>query len=135
MLLYTSNYARQGENPLAMAISCSMPDWYEGSRCGGLAPNWELVRGSKEGEISNQEYAHRYLDLIEDRGWTPHRIVNEFESGTVFLCYEKPGDFCHRRVMALWVRESLGLTIPEWENKRERKKTEHRNFVDKMVGF
>ena len=34
----------------------------------------------------------------------------------VFLCYEKPGRFCHRRVFAEWLPEKTGETVEEHHN-------------------
>lgn len=31
----------------------------------------------------------------------------------VLLCWEKPGDFCHRRLVAEWFGEKLGVDVPE----------------------
>jgi hypothetical protein len=32
----------------------------------------------------------------------------------VLLCWEKPGDFCHRRLVAEWFGEKLGVNVPEY---------------------
>ena len=29
-------------------------------------------------------------------------------------CYEKPGDFCHRHLVAKWMNEKLGVQIEEF---------------------
>jgi hypothetical protein len=33
----------------------------------------------------------------------------------VLLCWEKPGEFCHRRLVAEWFSEKLGVKVPELE--------------------
>ena len=30
------------------------------------------------------------------------------------VCYEKPGDFCHRHLVAQWLRDA-GYSVEEWE--------------------
>ncbi|MGZ4303127.1 MAG: DUF488 family protein [Gaiellaceae bacterium] len=35
--------------------------------------------------------------------------------GLVLLCFEKPGQFCHRRVLAEWWEEQTGQHVPELE--------------------
>ncbi|MDV6237616.1 DUF488 family protein [Leptospira ellisii] len=30
------------------------------------------------------------------------------------LCYEKPGDFCHRRLVAEWLERKTGIEVPEF---------------------
>ena len=29
-------------------------------------------------------------------------------------CYEKPGDFCHRHILAKWITENTGIEITEF---------------------
>lgn len=31
----------------------------------------------------------------------------------ILLCWEKPGEFCHRRLVAAWFEEKLGVIVPE----------------------
>lgn len=31
------------------------------------------------------------------------------------VCYEKPGEFCHRRIVAEWLKETAGITVEEYE--------------------
>jgi uncharacterized protein (DUF488 family) len=30
------------------------------------------------------------------------------------LCYEKPGDFCHRHIVAEWLHNNLGVHVEEF---------------------
>lgn len=35
----------------------------------------------------------------------------------VLLCYEKPGDFCHRHLVADWLNSNIhDVTVVEWDN-------------------
>ncbi len=36
-------------------------------------------------------------------------------SEPILLCWEEPGIFCHRRLVAAWLEENLGVTVPEME--------------------
>lgn len=42
----------------------------------------------------------------------------------VLLCFEKPPfhatNFCHRRMVADWLKRELGLDVPEWSKEMER---------------
>lgn len=31
------------------------------------------------------------------------------------ICYEKPGEFCHRHLVAAWIRNA-GFEVREWNN-------------------
>ena len=33
----------------------------------------------------------------------------------VLLCWERPGERCHRRIAAVWIEDRLGLHVPEAE--------------------
>ena len=38
---------------------------------------------------------------------------------TVLLCWEKPGDFCHRRLVADWLEKAIGIKISELGEKND----------------
>ncbi|EDP8947924.1 hypothetical protein IDN71_003483 [Salmonella enterica] len=33
----------------------------------------------------------------------------------VLLCWEKPGEFCHRQLVARWFRRELGIAVEEYD--------------------
>ena len=46
------------------------------------------------------------------------KMVNDFNLGKVdicLICYEKPGNFCHRHLVAKWFKEN-GIDCKEWKN-------------------
>jgi hypothetical protein len=42
----------------------------------------------------------------------PVRVADELE-GKVLLCWELPGQFCHRRLVAEWLEKNLLIEVPE----------------------
>ena len=78
-----------------------------------LAPKWEFFNEWKNGSHKgdNDYYIQHFKDevlaplkpedvireLSELAGVEPHKII--------LLCYEKPGDFCHRHLVADWLEE------------------------------
>lgn len=110
MKLYTSNYARNGSNPNAVAISIRPPDWYRGRTYADLAPTWEIVMGVKQGTITNDEYTRRYKLILSKLD--PHTTVNNLGEGAILLCYESPDKFCHRHLVAEWLR-GAGYDVQE----------------------
>lgn len=132
-MIYTSYYAKHGSNPKAIGISYSVPKWFDKSRhlC-MLAPTWDLVGGYKDGSITQQEYTTRYVQLLEGREIDPMGIAHNLPEGTILLCYERPGDFCHRRVLAEWVEQTTGVKIPEWKDPEQEKKDQ---IVDDLLNF
>jgi hypothetical protein len=43
----------------------------------------------------------------------PHEVAERLGPHAVLLCWEKPFQLCHRRMVAEWLEEALGLEIPE----------------------
>lgn len=133
--IYTSNYARQGENPLAIGTSCAMPKWYKGATNSLVAPTWDLVKRYKQKQIDRQQYTHEYLELLKQRNFDAQKFVDGLTDGAVLLCYEAPGDFCHRRLLANYINGHTGITVSEWRNEKEENHFQQQSFVDEMVGF
>jgi len=43
----------------------------------------------------------------------PREVFDSLGPSAVLLCYERPGEFCHRRLVAEWFEFHLGVAIPE----------------------
>jgi len=114
----TSYFAQAGflhKDRELVSISRVTPDWFTASFPTSiialeLAPSMELLLAYKNDEISEKDYEIRYRDetlsLLD-----PKEIAEKYKN-SVFLCYEKTGDFCHRRILASWLEES-GYTCLE----------------------
>ena len=81
-----------------------------------LAPKYSFFKAYKDGLIGEEGYTEEYCRLVLDP--LDPRAVYEHLTGTygddvTLLCYEKPGDFCHRRIVAVWLELALGIEIPE----------------------
>lgn len=84
-------------------------------------PDWRsIVAPYKDGNISEEEYTIRYVKLLEGRRPSIDRAVRRLETMSalqkktpVLLCYEKPGDFCHRHILAKWLRKNYGVKVEE----------------------
>lgn len=130
--IHTSYYARSGEHPNAIGISASVPKGFTGPHMTVLAPSWDLLERYKKGEMTKMQYADEYITLLESRNLTPQIIYDSIPHAAILLCYEKPGEFCHRRVLAEWLEINLKVRIDEWVSDEERKKEE---FVDELLKF
>lgn len=100
MKLYTSNFAKSWNNPSAWAISQGIPKGYKGKRFEALAPPWALVRGQY---ISHNEYKTIYQEKILNN-LDPHKVVKILGDGAIMLCWESADKFCHRFIVADWLR-------------------------------
>ena len=130
--LFTSNYARAGANPNALAISAKAPPWYQGKTFPLLAPTWDILHAYKRGEIDQDEYIRRYLLLLKKRKLTPDSVVEMLPDGAILLCYEKPSDFCHRRIVADWIELETDIKVNELLLEKEKPK---RSIVDDLFQF
>lgn len=120
-MIYTSNYKRKGDDSRAIAISRKTPEDYFGKTFMLLAPTWELIMGVKNGEITPEEYAERYIHLLEHiRDLTPEYILEVLPETCYLLCYEPLGQFCHRHVLANWLNEHTDANITEWMSDEEK---------------
>ena len=105
--MQTSNFKLSGHDPKAVAISRSVPKWYTGERYISLAPaSWALVR-----EKDEAVFRARFLQQLEqlDAAF----VVSSLDQDAILLCWEAPGEFCHRRVVAEWLERETGLVVPE----------------------
>ena len=40
-------------------------------------------------------------------------IIRFFGDDATLLCFEKAGEFCHRRLVAEWIEKGTGVEVPE----------------------
>ena len=127
-IVYTSYFAKQkfiiDNGYVPLSISRITPHWYNGlvlELFDLVPPSWLLFR-YKSNQISDQEYTDLYvkhvldsLDPIEVYG----EIQHEYGDKVTLLCYEKPGVFCHRHIVADWLSISTGFIIPELNTQQE----------------
>ena len=96
-MIYTSYYAkaRYIKDAVLVQISNSAPMQTDYTIRPAI-PAWSLVAAHKTKRITNEQYTERYIADI------------------ILLCYEKPGNFCHRHILAKKLNEDYGLNIKEW---------------------
>jgi uncharacterized protein YeaO (DUF488 family) len=109
-----STLAKYSLVPQCVSISASAPKSFPGLRYTALAPTWELLTDIKANKINEQQYSERYIALLEQRNITPEKLYHDLPDGAILMCYEKTGDFCHRRVLAGWLLDKHNIFIPEF---------------------
>ena len=57
---------------------------------------------AQQSETCQQEYFHYYKQETLDK-LNPHVVAKDLNN-KVLLCYEKSTDFCHRHIVAAWLR-------------------------------
>lgn len=113
--MYTSYYTNIRNIPANLrpvAISRSVPKWFNGSADQRLAPTWAMLHMSRE------EYDYEFRKIL--KRLNPRKIYEDLGDNAVLLCYERPNEWCHRRLVAEWFEEHLGIVVPEWGLPREK---------------
>lgn len=77
-----------------------------------LCPGWKLVHQYKEGRITQDEYVYLYHAEILNR-LDPSKVCKDLRDDAILLCWEKPGIFCHRRIVAKWLQDTLCIKVNE----------------------
>ncbi|HKB37624.1 MAG TPA: DUF488 family protein [Gemmataceae bacterium] len=93
-----------------VAISRGIPRWFKGRRELRLAPAREKLW------IPDAEFVAYYDDLLNSLD--PRQLWEDLTEGgrkaACLLCWEKPGEPCHRQTVAEWFERHLGIVVPEW---------------------
>lgn len=135
-MIFTSYFAKIKkfpENVIPIAICAKVPSWYKGLRYPLLAPKYDALMKYKDN--------HNEADYIECYNNTTLKSLNPlwvlaglrtllpYSEEThipvwenpnfhiALVCYEKPSDFCHRQLVAEWLRR-YGVECKEWEEEK-----------------
>lgn len=132
MKIYTSYFANirnlQKEGIVAISIARYSPKWYYGPRYTNVAPSGWMISG----QCSHEEYLKKYDEILSclDANEVVNTIKGISQGKDVALCcYEKPGDFCHRHLLADWLNRN-GFEVKEWDSKVEREKSQQLSLFD-----
>lgn len=108
----TSYFAIAGNHPKAVSIALWPPRGWHGCRYNDLNPPADLLRRSKAGlpwPAYVLEYKTRVLAKLD-----PQKVYADLQ-GSIVLCWEASREQCHRRLVAEWIKENLGIEVPEWK--------------------
>lgn len=97
-------YIKKGFTPIS--ISRWSPRWLHIPEWKTVAPPERLLLNSKQHIITQDDYARVYRNNLENNRDV---ILSEFEEfkdrDCILLCYEGPGAFCHRHLLAKWLNQ------------------------------
>ena len=86
-----------------------------GARCTVLAPPRPLIK-IMDPDTFIPLYKAQVLDKLD-----PHKIIRDLGGDNfIMLCWEDPGEFCHRRVVAAWMQKHTGVLVEELDLKLRR---------------
>lgn len=124
MKLFTSYYANYRNIPksyICIGISRVCPEWFADNssldnfmfiKSNFLAPSEELLNSYKNNSITQEDYKKQYVQQIytllnnsigyKDLAQWIKDLIKTFSDkydGIVFMCYERPEEFCHRHIL------------------------------------
>jgi len=121
MKIYTGYFAKIKQYRDAGLTTISIARfnrYYSGASMKILAPAAEIIHYPED------VYKPIYKEQLKKL--SPSGILDEIKKlsngkDCILLCYEKPGDFCHRRMVAKWLWDNLNIAIEEYsaEKKKE----------------
>lgn len=115
---YFANTTKYKEAGLTtISIAGKAPSFYNDLEFKHFAPTWKIFKQWKDGQIDNFQYTEQFkeevLNKLDKQGIK--EFLDSFEQDIILLCYERPGDFCHRHIVADWLESSLGYVVNEYE--------------------
>jgi hypothetical protein len=93
------------EVPHLVSIAWKTPEWFKGRRYPVLAPKSNMLK------MGEEEYRRKYQMILAPLD--PGQVYAELGEEAILLCWEPPCRFCHRRLVAEWLEEHLGIEVPE----------------------
>lgn len=103
--MYTSYFANLKNVANPLSISGKAPWWYRGPQFKVLAPKIGFFTDYKNGLIGEEGYVREFNSQVLgplDPQETYDKLVSQYGEDVTLLCYEAPGKFCHRRLVARW---------------------------------
>lgn len=122
-MIYTSYFAKLSKLPAnitPIAICGKSPEWYKGIQYKKLAPKWSFFSVWKQ--THDNEYYIKHFNEEVLNTLNVETVIKELyslagknqDNDIVLICYEKPGDFCHRHLVADWLT-SNGYPVEEYK--------------------
>jgi hypothetical protein len=111
--MFTSYFANVKKLPadlVPVSIARGSPRWFTGRKELRLAPTWAMLKMTKP------DYDAHFAEILAKLD--PTEVYQTLGENAVLLCWEKPGDACHRRLVAEWIERHLGIEVPEFEFER-----------------
>lgn len=132
-MIYTSYFPKVRElianRVIPVSICGKAPNNYKGFQYKKLAPKYEFFMEWKKNKDNNYYIEHFNEEVLSklDADKVIEEINNLINSRHYFgtfpadydvalICYEKPGEFCHRHLVADWLKNN-GYACMEWSDK------------------
>jgi uncharacterized protein (DUF488 family) len=118
-MIYTSYFAKLRKLPpdiIPISICGKAPEWYKGLQYKKLAPKYGFFMEWKKNHDNNYYIEHFQKEVLDTLD--ANKVVDELDSLIIknkidregkdiaLICYEKPSDFCHRHLVANWLKKN-----------------------------
>lgn len=124
--MYTSYFGVAKQVSNTVAICTGVPSWYKGGLYQALAPGWDIVMEYKQAVRDKKpiadiikNYEERYFNEVLFY-LDPEEVYNDLKD-KILLCYETSEQFCHRHLVAKWIKDNLDIDVPELNTFEEMK--------------
>ena len=117
MKIYTSyfgNIRRLNEAGIfAVCVAIGKPKYLNLPQIINVAPTRYMLSDA----CSYEEYLRLYDQILARQN--AKQVVKQIEAlsggrDVALCCYEKPGDFCHRHILAKWITDNTGIEVKEF---------------------
>lgn len=118
MKIYTSYFGNvrnlRANGIVPVCIARGIPKYFYGEVFQDVAPySWMLKT-----DVSREEYVDAYFNKVLSVV-DPKNLIEKLEKiskgkDVALCCYEKPTDFCHRHLLAKWIKDMLGIEVTEF---------------------
>lgn len=108
-MIWTSYFAKSGGKSNVISIARPAPSGFRGQTIKELAPSAGLLKKWKRNQILKSQYTIEFNKQLKKLD--PNKIGSLCE-GKILLCWERSGAFCHRHLVARWLREN-GFNVKE----------------------
>lgn len=121
MKIYTCYFAKEKKldqlGIVPVSICSYVPNWFRGLKFPDLAPPEGLLFEAKNGQTDLEQCAADYRKAVLDK-LDFNALMQKLEAlsggkDIALCCYVRPTDFCHRQIVAAWLREQ-GVDCEEY---------------------
>ena len=123
-MIYTSNFFQQPNDPRHISIAARAPDFFLGDVFSVLYPKWGFFQQYKK-DHDTLAYTRAYYEQVLSK-LNPEEvfsILDKLPKDSILVCWEAPGEFCHRRIVAKWLEDNLDIKVPEYDYQMAPEKT------------
>ena len=121
MKIYTSYFGNlknlKKNHIIPIGVCRFPPKWFDGPNLISIAPSKDILFTCKN---NHQEYIKRYKNEILSIHKNPQDFIDRLSlisdgKDVALCCFEEPGKFCHRHLIAEWLNNTLNLNVQEFK--------------------